>query len=114
MARKAIRMYGPALLTNSAATKITVPASTKYVIRQIHLQNNDASAHTVTISIGADAAGTRLLDAFSLAAKAAGVQTSMLDLFGYWVMDAAEILQALADANSVVNITIFGDELTAG
>jgi len=45
---------------------------------------------------------------------AAGVQLSQQDFFGYYVMDAAEILQAFAGTNNILTLTIFGDEITLG
>ena len=114
MARTAKRLYGPLVVSNAAATKYTVPALTKTIIRQFHVQNPSASPVTLTISIGADAAGTRLYDAYSIPAAAAGVTASVLDIFGYWVVDAAEIVQAFAGTNNILTLTIFGDEITLG
>lgn len=114
MAKTATRLFGPAVVSNAAATKYTVPALTKAVIRQIHVQNPSASPVTFTISIGADAAGTRLYDAYSIPAAAAGVTGSVIDLFGYWVVDAAEIVQAFAGTNNILTLTAFGDLLTLG
>lgn len=102
------------MVSNAAATKYTVPALTKTIIRWIHVQNPSASIVTLSISIGADAAGTRLYDAYSIPAAAAGVTGSVLVLPVYWVMDAAEILQAFAGTNNILTLTIFGDELTLG
>lgn len=114
MARTAKRLYGPAQVSNAAATKYTVPALTKTIIRQIHVQNPSASPVTFTISIGADAAGLRLYDAWSIPAAAAGVTGNVVDFFGYWIVDAAEIVQAFAGTNNILTLTIFGDEITLG
>ena len=108
MARIPKRLYGPAQLTNAAATKYTVPALTKTIIRHIHVENPSAAAVTLTISIGADAAATRLFDAYSIAAG------TVLDHFCYYIMDVAEILQALAGTTLVLVITIDGDEIVLG
>jgi len=107
MAKTAKRLYGPAALTTSAATKYTVPSTTKTIIRHVHVSNTSAGSLTFTMSIGADAAGTRVFDGYSIAAGA------VLDWFGYIVMDAAEILQALGSGTALV-LTVFGDELTLG
>jgi hypothetical protein len=114
MPRTPKRLAGPAQVSNAAATKYTVPSATKTIIRQIHVQNPSGSAVTLTISIGADAAGTRLYDAYSIPAAAAGVTGSVIDIFGYWVMDTTEILQAFAGTNNILTLTIFGDEYTLG
>lgn len=108
MARTPKRLSGPALITNSAVTKYTVPAATKTIIRHIHVQNPSGSVVTFTLSIGSDAAAVRLFDAYSLAA---GV---VLDHFCYYVLEAAEIIQALAGTTNVLTMTIDGDELTLG
>lgn len=101
------RLCGPALLTGSAATQYTAPATSgqKVVIRQIHVFNNDAStAYNFTLSIGTDAAGTRLWDAFPILAK------ESLDWNGNIVMNASEIIQAFASTTNKLNLTISGVE----
>lgn len=108
MARIPKRLAGPALVTNAAATKYTVPATTKTVVKHIHVQNPSGGAVTFTMSIGADAAGTRIYDALSLAAGA------VLDTFCYYVLEAAEVVQALAGTTNVLTLTIDGDELVLG
>ncbi len=109
MAKTAKRLYGPAALTGSAATKYTVPALTKTIIRHIHISNTSAGATTFTLSIGSDAAGVRLFDAYPIAASA------VLDWFGYAVADAAEIIQAWQNSGgTTLVLSIFGDELTLG
>jgi len=108
MAKTAKRLFGPVHLTNAAAFIFTVTATTKTVIRHIHLSNPSGAAIGVTASIGADAAATRIFDAYSLPAGAT------YDWYGYIVMDAAEVLQAFASTTAVVTMTVFGDELTLG
>lgn len=108
MPKTAKRLSGPATLTGSAATVYTVPAATKTIIRHIHFANTDSAARTVTVSIGTNAVGTQVIAAKSIAA------TDTYDWYGYIVMDAAEILQALASVTSVVNMSTYGDEITLG
>lgn len=110
MARTPKRLVGPVALT--IATLYAVPAVTKTIIRHIHLQNPSGGALTVTLSIGADAAGTRLLAAYSIPAAAAGVTGNVIDYFCYYVMEAAEIL--VSSVASAIVATIDGDELTLG
>lgn len=114
MAKTPKRLAGPALLTNSSATKYTVPAGTKTIIRALHLQNPSASPVTFTLSIGADAAGVRLYDSYSIPAAAAGVTDNVRVIFVYWVLEATEIIAAHAGTNNIMTLTIFGDELTLG
>lgn len=98
------RLHGPAAVSNAAATKYTVPAGARTIVRHIHVENTSAGPVNFTVSIGADAAGTRLFDAYTIAAGA------VLDHFCYYVLAAAEILQALASVNNQLVLTIDGDE----
>lgn len=102
--RIAKRMSGPALVSNAAATKYTVPASRRGIVRHVHVQNPSGSAVTFTMSIGADGAGTRLFDVFSIGAG------QVLDHFCYYVLEAAEIIQAFAGTNNILTLTVDGDE----
>lgn len=106
--RKPVRLFGPATVSNAAATKLTVAAGTINVIRQLHISNPTASAVTFTFSIGADAAGTRLMDAFNIPAG------TVYDHFCYYPMVAAEIFQAFASVNAVLTLTGSGEEITLG
>lgn len=108
MARIAKRLAGPALVTNSTATKYTVPALTKTIVRHIHIQNPSGSAVTFTMSIGADAAATRIFDAYSIGAG------TILDHFCYYVADVAEIIAAHAGTTNILTLTIDGDEIVLG
>lgn len=114
MARTPKRLAGPAQVSNAAATKYTVPAATKTILRHIHVQNPSGSAATITISIGSDAAGTRIVDAFSVPAAAAGVSASVVDWWCYHVLETTEIVQAFSGTNNVLTLTLNGDEITLG
>ena len=114
MPRTAKRLYGPAQIATGPTTVYTVPALTKTIIRQIHISNPSASPVTLTLSIGADAAATRLFSTFSIPAAAAGVTNSVQDFFWYQIMDAAEILTLSAGTTNVLVIVINGDEITLG
>lgn len=108
MPRIAKRLHGPAQVSNAAATKYTVPAVTKTIVRHVHIQNPSGSAVTFTMSIGADAAAVRLFDAYSIGAN------QILDHFCYYVLEAAEIIQALAGTNNILVLTVDGDESVLG
>jgi predicted amidohydrolase len=108
MAKTAKRLFGPAQLSGAAATKYTVPAGTKAIVRHVHLFNASGAPVTVTVSLGADAAGTRLFDAFSVPSG------QPFDWYPYQVMEAAEVIQAFASVANVVVMAVFGDELTLG
>lgn len=108
MARTAKRLFGPAQVSNAAATKYTVPALTKTLVRHVRVQNPSASPVDFTMSIGADAVGTRLYDGLPIPAD------SGVDWYPYCVVDAAEIIQAFAGTNNILTLTAWGDELTLG
>jgi hypothetical protein len=114
MARIPKRLYGPAQVATGPATVYTVPALTKTLIRHLHVSNPSASPVGLTLSIGADAAGTRLLSAYSVAAAGTGVLGSVQDIFWYQIMDAAEILTLSATINNTLVIVINGDEIVLG
>jgi hypothetical protein len=103
-----IRLFGPALLTAAAATKFTGPAGITTRVLHMHFNNEDTSARTVTVSVGADAVGTELFTTFSIAA------TSVYDYYPVLVIAAAEIIQAFADVTLKVNLTIEGEEWVTG
>lgn len=108
MAKTVSRLFGPAQVSNAAATKLTAGAAELIVIRHIHVQNPSASIVTFTMSIGADAAGTRIFDALPIAAN------SSQDFFGMYVINAAEIVQAFAGTNNILTLEASGDRLTLG
>lgn len=114
MPRTAKRLYGPAQIATGPTNVYTVPALTKTIIRHIHLQNPSASPVTFTLTIGADAAGTRLYAAYSIPAAAAGVTNSVQDYYLYLIVDAAEIVTLSSGTNNILVITINGDEITLG
>jgi hypothetical protein len=60
------------------------------------------------MSIGADAAATRLIDTLSIAPN------SVFDWYPFMIVDAAEIIQALAGTTLVLVLEINGTLYTAG
>jgi len=111
------RLAGPAQLANAAATLYTTPnpsslpagMTAKTIVRHIHLFNNDtATAYKATLSITADGATKRILDAYSIAAS------SPYDSFPYYILAAGEIVQGFADTASKITYIIDGDEIILG
>lgn len=98
------RAHGPAQVSNAAATKYTVGTGRRSVVRHLHVANPSGSAATFTWSIGADAAGTRILDAKSIAAN------SEYDDYGPYTLEAAEIIQALSGTNNVLVLELDVEE----
>lgn len=103
MARIAHRFHGPALVSNVAATKLTVAANEKGIIRHIHLSNPSASPVSFTMSIGTDATAVRIFDGFSVAAS------TIHDHFGLYTLEETEVIQAFAGTNNILVLTINGE-----
>lgn len=101
------RFHGPAQVSNAAATKYTVPAGMRATVRAINVQNPSAGSVKLTMSIGADAAATRIFDGYSLLAG------QVFPHFCYYVLEAGEILQAFSDTNNILTLTVDGDLDTA-
>jgi hypothetical protein len=103
------RIVGPAAVATGPTTVYTVPANTRTVVRHIHVQNPSGSIVTFSLSVGADAAGTRLWDAFNIPAAAAGERESVKDFFVYLPLEATETIQLKAGTNNILTIVINGD-----
>lgn len=88
-------------LTTSNATYYTATGVTG-VIRTIHFSTPSA-AKTVTLSLKADAAGTRILEAYALTANVPTI------LNGWWIVTASATVQALISATAV-SMGIYGYE----
>jgi hypothetical protein len=114
MPRTPTRIVGPAQVATGPTTVYTVPANTKTILRHLHISNPSASAVTLTISIGADAAGTRLVGAYSIPGAGAGIVNSQQDWYWYIPMEETEILQLSAGTNNILTITIGADVCTLG
>lgn len=98
------RLVGPKQLASSATTEYTAPGGTTTTVRLVHFSNPTATDKTVTVSIGADAAGTRIFDAYTIPAGT---------VFGYpchFTLAAAEILQMSASAATSVVVCVDGVE----
>ena len=104
MAKTPVRLHGPALVSNSAATKFT--SSGKTVVRHIHVSNPSGSQVDFTASIGTDAAGTRIFDGLPIPAD------SERSFWGPYTLEDTQVFQALAGTNNVITLTIDGEEVT--
>lgn len=108
MPRTPTRIVGPALVATGPTTVYTAAALTKVVTRRIHVQNPSGSPVTFTLTIGADAAGTRILGAYSIAAGGVYIE------YGPMTMEAAEIITVSAGTNNILVLTIDADVYTLG
>jgi hypothetical protein len=100
------RFFGPKQLANSATTEYTVPGATTAVILQLWFSNPTTGDATVTLSLGADAAGTRLLGTYTVPANSVFAPSC------YHVMTAGEILQVYASAATTIVGSASGVEST--
>lgn len=102
MASDTPKTIGPSALAAAAATIYTVPAATVGTIVHLHVINNHTSAVNLTISIGADAVGTRIWDQFPIQSQSAG---DFLDDTGPYELAAGVVLQAFGSVASKLILT---------
>ncbi len=95
------RVNGPAILAGAAATRYTVPAGLRLIVRHIHVSNPSAGSLDITLSIGTDAAGLRVFDGLPIPAD------SVYDHYGIYVLEPAEIIQAFGGV--AMTLTIDGE-----
>ena len=99
------RLGGPTQLGTTTTTIGTVPSARVWVIKQIIICNTDTVDRTFSLSIGTAAtASNRLMSSLPIGANDIMVFDTAL------VLTAAETLQGLSDAGSMVNITLVGWE----
>jgi hypothetical protein len=96
------RFTGPAQLTASPVTLYTCPTSRVARTLHIHASNPSSSAVDVTISVGADAAGTRIYGGFSVPAD------SVIRRYDEYSLAAGETIQAWASSAATVVLTVTG------
>ena len=104
MGKVSKRLVGPKQLENTSTVQYTVPASTRAVIRKIEIINPEGgSSRTYTVGIGADAAGTRIRDAKTIA-----IGTEHI-IWGPFTLEATEVLRAHASAATAVVMIVDGE-----
>lgn len=100
------RIYGPAQLPDSATTLYTAPTGMRTVIRHIHAINPTGTARDISLSIGTDAAATRIYDGKPIAAG--GLEE--LRRGAEYTLEAGEVLQGFASAASSIVLVVDGYE----
>lgn len=109
MARIPKRFSGPGSISNVAVTKYTVPASSRAVLKYVHVQNSGTIPADFTLSVGADATAVRLFDGYPIAGD------GVLEHFCYYAFDEGEIIQAKQDLQpTALILTLDGDEIVLG
>lgn len=108
MADTLARLVGPKQLESSTTAQYDSTGKT-VAIRNIHLSNPTASDVTFTMSIGADAAGTRIFDAYTIPARSVlNISVNIVLVTG----DGANAICAHAGTATALVMTISGVEVT--
>jgi hypothetical protein len=107
MADTARRLVGPVQLAAAAATLYTAPAATTALMRYLRVVNTTTGDRTFTLSLGADAAGTRIFHAVTVPASGGAAEWT-----GLIVIGAGEILQGFASTAASLTIIVSGVEVT--
>lgn len=100
------KAVGPTALTTSAATLYTVPGSTTFICRLIHVANETSGPVTFTLSIGTDGAGKRF------EYQRIVPPNGEFDWSGFLVVPTGTAVQGLASANTSLTIFLSGTEVT--
>ena len=95
------RFAGPQQLTGAAATVYTAPAAGAR-IENIHVSNPSGAPVAFTLSVGTDAAASRMWDAYPVPAG------EVVERNVYLVLGAGEIIQAFASTGGVLDLTLDG------
>jgi hypothetical protein len=112
MATAKSRLIGPALVATGPTTLLTAGATEQVVIQMIMVSNPTNSAVNFTMSIGADAAGTRIIGTNATVGNIAA--NSVQQFYGTWPVQPAEIVTASASTNNVLVLTVGGERRTLG
>lgn len=98
-------------LTNAGVTYYTTPPTRPAitVVSSIVLANNTAAAHTATVGVNGVAAGNCILWAIPIPANST-FHIEASGESGIVILEAGDTLQALADANSAITLSVGGTE----
>ncbi len=94
-------VLGPVTLTTTASSnRYTVPAGFRATVRHVHVCNGNTAAQTFTASIGADASGTRIFDAYPIDGN------DVLDYNGPHVLTAGQFIEFKNGSGSILVLTL--------
>lgn len=96
------RHFGPALLTDSAADLLVVPAGFRARIVSTRASNPSGASVDLTLSIGTDATAARIYDGYPVAAD------GILDDRTPYDVAAGEKVQGFASSADALNLTLAG------
>ena len=112
MATAKARLIGPALVATGPTTVLTAPATEQDVMQMIQVSNPTNSAVNFTMSIGADAAATRIIGTNATVGNIAA--NSVVQFYGSWPVQPAEIVTVSASTTNVLVLTVSGEKRTLG
>jgi hypothetical protein len=110
MATSKAALYGPSAVAASLTTLFTTPSTEMDRIEMIWVNNPTAAAISLTISIGADAAGTRIIGTNTAANIPAN---SVVPFYGPFHVPPSTAVTATAGASGLV-IMFNGEKRTLG
>lgn len=100
------RIFGPSLVPTGPSTIFTNAGTERVRIAVIWVSNPTASAVSLTVSINADAVGTRIIGTNTVPNIPAN---SVTPFYGPFVLHPSETMQVSAGTNNVLNISAYGD-----
>jgi hypothetical protein len=102
------RIFGPALVATGPTTVFTAASTERVRNIYVWVSNPTAAAVNYTLSIGADAAGTRVIGTNATVGNCAANSTQ---IFGPFVVHPSEIITASASTTNVLNHSAVGDRV---
>lgn len=101
---------GPVQITNVTSTLLTVPAGEKAIIRHIRLLNQSGSTQGVSLSIGLLASGNNQIRSATFTLVAGQAE----DIWGPFVLDAADVIQGATSVGGGMVFTCAYDRVILG
>jgi hypothetical protein len=98
--------YGPALVATGPTTILTAPSTEQWICDVIWVSNPTNAAVSLTVSIGADAAATRIIGTNTAANIPANATTPF---YGRWRIPASGTMTASAGTTNVLVIMVSYD-----
>lgn len=99
------RIFGPALVATGPTTVFTAAATERVRNIYVWVSNPTATAVSLTMSIGADAAGTRVIGTNTVP----NIPANSTQTFGPFTVHPSEIVTLSAGTNNVLNASAVGD-----
>lgn len=105
------RLWGPAQVAAGAATVLTAGATEYIEIQLVTVSNPTGTPRNFSLSIGADAAGTRVI---GMNASANIPGNTMVPFYGPFIVKPGEVVQINADVGAAIVCSGHGIRRAAG